>query len=85
MERPGEKFEPAELDETDPFGIVQVFATHLELSSSHMRPEQAFEAATHATRAYINSYDFVEVSYKGSPAPQYRMVLKKSMGGDAMK
>jgi len=82
MERPGEKFEP--LDETDPFGIVQVFATHLEIGLNHMRPEQAFEAAQHATRAYINSYDFVEVSYKGSPKPEYRMVLKKSRGGDPM-
>lgn len=93
-EQPGEKFEaPTDtklragswVNIEDPFGIVAVFATHLEIALNHSHPEKAFEAAQHATRAYIQSYDFVEVSEPGSPAPKYRKVRRKQIGGDPMK
>lgn len=68
----------------DGFGIAAVFATHLELALENMHPEQAFEAAQHATRAYLKSHDFVSVTSKGSPVPGYRMVPKRSPGGGDM-
>ncbi len=63
----------------DEFGITEVFAGHLEMNLTHMRPEQAFEAAQHAVRAYLRSYEFVPLNqYKGSTGPvQYRMVVRK--------
>lgn len=70
---------------TDPFGIVSVFAAHLDLSLAIMSPPEAFEAAQHATRAYLKSYSFIDVNSKGSEGPQYRMIRKRGAEGDAVK
>lgn len=66
------------IDFNDDHGIIEVFAAHLELSLKTMRPDQAFEAAQHATRHYLVSYEFVEAGYKGSAEAQYRMVPKRA-------
>lgn len=69
----------------DRFGITEVFAVHLDLSLANMHPEQAFEAAAAATRAYLKSYRFIDVSTKGEGGAQYRMVRKREAGGDTVK
>lgn len=68
----------------DPHGIAVVFSTHLELALENMHPEQAFEAAQHATRAYVKSYDFVPTTTKGSSVPSFRMFPKRDAGGGGM-
>lgn len=68
-----------ETEETDPFGIVGIFKTHLEISLTHMTPEQAFEAAQHATRSYVRSYDFIpQPGRDRNSPPEYAMLPKKS-------
>lgn len=62
----------------DPYGITRVFASHLAMSLDHMHPVRAFEAAQHATREYLASYDFKDFSSKESDAVQYRMFPKRS-------
>jgi hypothetical protein len=63
-----------EAPKQDEYGIVETFSRHLELSLLTMHPAQAFEAAQHATRAYVASHKFVDVGGKGSAGPQYRML-----------
>lgn len=62
----------------DPYGIVSVFAAHLCLSLESMSPPEAFEAAQHATRHHLRSYEFLTLSHKGSQDVEYRMVRKRS-------
>jgi uncharacterized membrane-anchored protein len=64
----------------DRYGIVELFATHLELSLEAMNPQQAFESAQHSTRAYINSYDFIPIGVKGS-TNSFHMAPKKPNRG----
>jgi hypothetical protein len=64
----------------DPFGIVSVFAAHLELSLETMSPPEAFEAAQHATRHHLKSYSFIPVDAKGVQT-EYRMVRKQQAKG----
>jgi len=70
----------------DEFGIVGVFAAHLELSLETMSPPEAFEAAQHATRHHLKSYSFIPVSAKGVQT-EYRMVRRgqQAKGGEAMR
>lgn len=41
-----------------------------------MPPPAAFESAQHATRAYLDSHDFIDLSGKGQ-SPVWKMVAKK--------
>lgn len=82
MEQPGTKFDPPDHEERDPYGVLAVFATHYGIALNHSNPLQAFEGAQHATRAYLNSYDFVDLSGRDAQVPSYKMVRKR-VGGSS--
>jgi hypothetical protein len=64
----------------DRFGIVQIFAAHLDLSLETMNPPEAFEAAQHATRHHLKSYSFIPISAKGEGV-EYQMRRKTEAKG----
>ncbi len=66
---------------SDPFSIIRVFATHLELSLEHSHPVHAAKTASAAVDHYLASHDFLEVGRKESGQPEYRMVSKRPEKG----
>jgi hypothetical protein len=65
-------------ENVDKYNIINVFAGHLLFSLEHMHPEEAFEAAQNATRSYLKSHTFIDLSTKLSEGPpQYKMVAKR--------
>ena len=73
----GKKYAIRDPEPPDPFGLVRVFAEHLQLSSKDMHPVHAAKAASAAVENYLASHDFVEVGTKESGTPEYRMMPKR--------